>query len=82
MTVFQDALSKLWHKLGSWIEHFVLIMPNFVVAIIVLVIFWFAASLACRVSESVFRRVFRSKDVAWLVSMVVWMRSNDGFTPV
>ncbi len=43
---FQQAVSKLLEKLDGWLEQLVLLLPNFFIALLVVVLFWLAAKLA------------------------------------
>lgn len=38
-----DAIADLWEKLGGWLDALILKLPNFVVAILVMVLFYFIA---------------------------------------
>ncbi|MAN58967.1 MAG: mechanosensitive ion channel protein MscS, partial [Flavobacteriaceae bacterium] len=38
-----DAIANLWEKLGGWLDALILKLPNFAVAIIVMVLFYFLA---------------------------------------
>ena len=45
---FQEAVSKLWDKLGGWMDAIILKLPNLVLAIIVMVIFYFLGKYISR----------------------------------
>ncbi len=42
---FQQAISKVLEKLDGWLEQLVLLLPNLLVALLVVVAFWLAAKL-------------------------------------
>jgi len=48
-----DAIGGLWDKLDGWLDAIILKLPNLVVAIIVLIIFYFLARLASRFSQKI-----------------------------
>jgi len=48
---FGEAVSKLWEKLGGWMDAIILKLPNLVLAIIVLVIFYFLAKSLSKLSK-------------------------------
>ncbi|MDX1463017.1 MAG: mechanosensitive ion channel family protein [Marinirhabdus sp.] len=53
-----DATDQLWDKLGGWLDALILKLPNFVVAILVMVLFYFIArALSNLVKKLVLRRV-------------------------
>ncbi len=49
----QDAIGKLWEKLGGWLDAIILKLPNFILAIILLIIFYFIAKALASFSRKV-----------------------------
>ena len=48
-----DAISNLWEKLDGWLDAIILKLPNFIVAILVMVLFYFLAKYFSRFSKRV-----------------------------
>lgn len=48
---FQDALKKLWEKLGGWMDAIILKLPNLILAILVMFLFYFLAKYVSRFSK-------------------------------
>jgi small conductance mechanosensitive channel len=46
-----DAVSNLWEKLDGWLDAIILKIPNFIVAILVMVIFYFLARFIAKFSK-------------------------------
>ncbi len=40
---FENAISKLWDKLDGWLDAIILKLPNFILAIIIMIMFYFIA---------------------------------------
>ena len=48
---FQEALNKLLEKLNGWMDAFILKLPNLLIAIIVLIAFYYLAKAISRTSK-------------------------------
>lgn len=48
---FEAAFSKLIDKLDSWLEQAVLLLPNFLVGVVVVVVFWLLAKLMKKAAD-------------------------------
>ncbi len=70
MTSAWDLLS---HKLLGWGRAFVLALPNFLLAIGVVVAFWFLARGAKNVAMKLLRRVSQSEQVTFLLGQAVYV---------
>jgi small conductance mechanosensitive channel len=70
-------LAKAWDllvaKLTGWGREFILLLPNLLVAVVVLVAFWGAAKLARNVLTRLLRRVSHSEQVNRLLSQAVFL---------
>ena len=42
---YEDAFAKLTEKLDGWLDQAVLLLPNFLVGLVVVVVFWLVAKL-------------------------------------
>ena len=60
-------------KINSWIEAFMAMLPNFVVAVVVLILFYFLAKLARKVVSRVLGRVSNNVSVTKLIETVVFL---------
>lgn len=60
-------------KVMGWVRDFVLLLPNLMVAVVVLVAFWLAAKLARGILHRVLRRVSHSVQVNQLVAQTVFV---------
>lgn len=67
----QETLSKLWEKLTGWIEQIILMVPNAVIAIAVLIVFWMLARFVKHQSYKLLNRFLKSQEVSWLASMTL-----------
>lgn len=48
---FNEAINQLWEKLAGWLDDIILKLPNMVLAILVLVIFYFLSKTLSRLSK-------------------------------
>ncbi|MFD2697266.1 mechanosensitive ion channel family protein [Mesonia sediminis] len=55
-----DAVADLWNKLGSWLDALILKLPNIILAILVLILFY----LLAKYSVKLIRRLLEHKNVA------------------
>lgn len=60
-------------KLIQWTEQFAKLLPNFVLAVIVLVIFLFFGKLARNISEKLLNKILRNSSLSSLVSKVIYI---------
>ncbi|MDC7999973.1 mechanosensitive ion channel family protein [Aequorivita todarodis] len=66
-----DSISNLWDKLDSWLDAIILKLPNFAVAIIVMVIFYFVAKGLKRFSYKVLFRKIADESVKQMMAKIV-----------
>jgi small conductance mechanosensitive channel len=69
----QDTFAKLWEKIGGWIEQLILMVPNALIAAMVLVFFWIVAGVVKTQSLRLLNRFGRSPEVNWLASIVLYV---------
>jgi small-conductance mechanosensitive channel len=67
-----QAIAALMQKLGRWAQDAVLMIPNLVVAILVVIMFWIAARIARNLVGRLLRRVTPSAAAEKLLSEVVY----------
>lgn len=71
MESFSEAYNKLQDKLSGWLETAVLHLPNFLVALLILLVFWWLAKVAYRVFHRVATRAGANLNVADLFGSVM-----------
>lgn len=59
-------------KLESWLETIIVMLPNLLVGLLVIVIFYFIAKLAKRVSNNIFQRILKSESAIRLMGNIVF----------
>ena len=60
-------------KLIEWTEQLVKMLPNFVLAIVVLILFVFIGKLIRNLSKKVFDRTLNNKSLASIISKVIYI---------
>lgn len=72
MTELNNAFQLLWQKLDAWLKTLVLMLPNLLIAILVLVVSFFVARLLRRTSDNLLLRFTHSSALNNLVGTVVY----------
>ncbi|HEV8579182.1 MAG TPA: mechanosensitive ion channel family protein [Thermoanaerobaculia bacterium] len=71
------GISKAWDlltaKLTGWVRGFILLLPNLLVAVVVLVAFWLAARLSRNLVHRMLRRVTHSEQVNRLLAQTLYV---------
>ncbi len=70
---FNKTWDLLVAKLSGWVREFVLLLPNLLVALVVLVAFWMGAKLVRNLLERLLRRISHSQQVNRLLSQFVFL---------
>ena len=60
---FSSSWDKLAVKLNEWIDSFVLHLPNFVLAIVILILFWFLSNFVGKISAKLLRRTLKQDSI-------------------
>lgn len=68
-----DPWNLLARKLAGWGRQFVLLLPNLLLAVLVVVLTWLVARLVRSMVARLLKRVSHSEQVNWLVAQVVYM---------
>lgn len=68
---FSEATSMLLDKMQVWFEGLVKILPNLVVAVVVLIVGWLLSKLIYRLASRGLRRVLDHKEIADLMAIAV-----------
>ncbi|MCB9785400.1 MAG: mechanosensitive ion channel family protein, partial [Deltaproteobacteria bacterium] len=63
-----EALNALTEKITAWFHGFVTMLPNLLVASLVMVLFWYIARLAMRLTEKAMARASDNPQVVRLVA--------------
>ena len=70
LTKFDEAWTKLWEKLGSWLEALVTNLPNFIVALLVFAAGLYAARYVKRMVYRALRRTTSNETVSRVIANV------------
>ena len=68
-----QAWNLLARKLAGWVRHFVLLLPNLLLAVLVVVLTWLVARLTRNMVARLLKRVSHSEQVNWLVAQAVYV---------
>ena len=69
----KNALDLIWEKLIEWYELLVQMLPNFVLAIVVLLAFYFLARLIRSLASKSFNRMFQRQAMIKLLTSIVYI---------
>lgn len=67
-----QAVSNLWKKLDGWLEAIILKLPNFAVAILVLIVFYFIAKGLKKLSHKVLFNKISEESIKQMLSKMVY----------
>ena len=67
-----DAITGLWDKLGGWLDAIILKLPNFAVAILVMVVFYFLAKILTKVFKKVLLKKINEESIRQMLSKIVF----------
>jgi small conductance mechanosensitive channel len=67
------AWSLLARKLAGWVRQFVLLLPNLLLAVLVVILTWLVARLVRNLVTRLFKRVSHSEQVTWLLAQAVYV---------
>jgi len=73
ITDFQRAFNLLSNKLVRWVQQFILLLPNLLIALVILVVTYFVARLARRIVSNVLPRVSHSVTLNNLVETIAYV---------
>ena len=68
-----NAWNLLSRKLTGWARQLVLLLPNLLLAVLVVVLTWLLARLARNLATRLLKRVSHSEQVTWLVAQAVYI---------
>lgn len=67
-----DAISSLWEKLGGWLDAIILKLPNFAVAILVMILFYFLARILSKFSRRVLLKKINEESIKQMLSKIIF----------
>lgn len=67
-----DSISGLWNKLDGWMDAIILKLPNFVIAILVMVIFYFIAKGLKKLSHKVLFKKVSDESIKQVLSKLIY----------
>ncbi|MDX1543799.1 MAG: mechanosensitive ion channel family protein [Christiangramia sp.] len=67
----QDSIKGIWDKLGGWLDSLILNLPNFLLAVIVFIIFVLAAKYVGRIFDRVTRTRIKQDSIRLMVIKVI-----------
>lgn len=67
-----EALNKLWDKLEGWLDAIILKLPNFILAILVFVIFYFIAKGVKRVANKILLSRIKEKSIQQIIQQIIF----------
>ena len=67
-----EPLAKITDKLDSWLEQFITMLPNMVVAILLMIVFWLLARVISNLLTKVFERASNNRALRNLFQTVVY----------
>ncbi|HKJ47535.1 MAG TPA: mechanosensitive ion channel domain-containing protein, partial [Christiangramia sp.] len=68
---FQESIKGIWDKLGGWLDSLILGLPNFLLAIVVFVLFIFIAKYIGRLFERITRKHIKQDSIRLMVVKVI-----------
>ena len=67
----QDSIQGIWEKLGGWLDSLILNLPNFLLAVIVFILFVIIAKYIGRLFERITRRQIKQDSIRLMVVKVI-----------
>ncbi|MCW9038441.1 MULTISPECIES: mechanosensitive ion channel family protein [Altibacter] len=67
-----DAVANLWDKLDGWLDAIILKLPNFAVAILVMLLFWFLAKILSKFSKKVLFKKINQESIRQMLGKLVF----------
>lgn len=71
MHLIIDLFQPVQNKLNSWLEMFISMLPNFAVAIVVLIAFVFLAKLIRKLMINIFQRTYANVELSKIISKII-----------
>jgi len=68
---FQDSIKGIWDKLEGWMDTIILGLPNFLLAILVFIIFIFIAKYAGKIFDKIFNKSIKQDSIRQMAVKVI-----------
>ncbi len=69
----EDAMSKLWDKLDGWLDALILNLPNIVIAILIMTVFYFVARGLARFFKNVLLKRISQVSIREIISKIIFI---------
>ena len=69
----ESTINKLWDKLDGWLDAIILKLPNFVLALIVIVLFYFIAKGVRNVLQKLLLSRIAQKSIQDIIAKIVFI---------
>lgn len=69
----EDAIGKLWNKLDGWLDAIILKLPNFIMAVIVMILFYILARIIRKVLKNLLAKSINQKSVQEIISKIAFV---------
>ncbi|PKA84129.1 small conductance mechanosensitive channel [Ulvibacter sp. MAR_2010_11] len=67
-----EAVSNLWDKLDGWFDAIILKLPNFALAIVIMIAFWFIAKLTSKFTKKFLLKKVRQQSVREMMGKILF----------
>ncbi|APG59258.1 mechanosensitive ion channel family protein [Christiangramia salexigens] len=67
----QDSIKGIWDKLGGWLDSIILGLPNFLVAVLVFILFIFIAKYVGKIFDRLFRKQIKQDSIRLMTVKVI-----------
>lgn len=67
----QDSVKGIWDKLGGWLDSLILNLPNFLLAVLVFIIFIFIAKYVGKLFDRLFKRQIKQDSIRLMAIKVI-----------
>lgn len=68
---FNESVKGIWLKMASWLDSLILILPNFILAAVIFVIFMLIAKYAAKLADNLLRRKGSQDSIRHIITKVV-----------
>lgn len=68
---FRESVTGIWDKLGGWLDTLILGLPNFLLAVIVFILFMFIAKYVGKIFERITKRHIKQDSIRFMTVKVI-----------
>ncbi|MFL0353713.1 mechanosensitive ion channel family protein [Xanthomarina sp. GH4-25] len=69
----EDAISKLWDKLDGWLEAIILKLPNLVMAVLIMILFYFIARGVKKIFRQYLLKSISQQSIQDIISKIIFL---------